>query len=71
MKIDGLDNQLETFQVMVGGFVEVYPMRDDNFIFLVDEEGLIKQKEFNQLAYEIFRIKVVGNLVIVPRKQLN
>ena len=68
MKIDGVEDRLETFQDMVGGFIEIYPIRDDNFIFIVDEEGLIKKKKFNHLAYEIFGIEVVGNLVLVPRK---
>lgn len=71
MKIDGVKDRLETLQEMVGGYIEVYPMRDKDFVFIVDEEGLIKQKEFNHLAYEIFGIKVVGNLVLVPRKQFN
>lgn len=71
MKIDDVKDKLESLQEMVGGYIEVYPMRDKNFVFIVDEEGLIKQKNFNHLAYEIFRINVVGNLVLVPRKQFD
>ena len=40
---------LEGFQNLVDGYVEVYPMKHEHLLFLVDEEGLIKQKEFNDL----------------------
>lgn len=59
---------LEGFQNLVDGYVEVYPMKHENLLFLVDEEGLIKQKEFNDLAFELFGIDVVGNLVLCPKK---
>ena len=59
---------LEGFQNLVDGYVEVYPMKHEHLLFLVDEEGLIKQKKFNDLAFELFGIDVVGNLVLCPKK---
>ena len=43
-------------------------MKHEHLLFLVDEEGLIKQKKFNDLAFELFGIDVVGNLVLCPKK---
>ncbi len=58
--------ELKELQALVDGYIEVHPMSTEDFIYLVDEEGLIKGKEFNEAAYEILRIEVVGTVVIVP-----
>lgn len=58
---------LERLQELVGGYITIYPKQHPHFLFLVDEEGLLKKREFNKLAYEILGIEVVGNVVICPR----
>ena len=58
---------LETMQEMVEGYIEIYPKQDNNFIYIVNEEGLIHNKKPNMLAYEIFGISVVGNLLVIPK----
>ena len=58
---------LETMQEMVEGYIEVYPKQDANFLFIINEEGLIHNKKPNMLAYEIFGISVVGNLLVIPK----
>lgn len=62
---------LQELQSMVGGYIEVYPYEYENYIFLVDEDGLVKELEFNSLAYNLFNIKAVGNVVIVSKNMLN
>ena len=55
---------LEELQRLVGGYIELYPKDDDNFVFIVDEEGLLKDRQYNVLAKELFDIDVVGMLVL-------
>lgn len=62
---------LKTLQEMVDGYIEIYPKKDNNFLFIVDEEGLLKNKKLNLLASELFGIKVVGNLVVLPKNLLD
>ena len=61
---------LETAQEIVGGYIEFYPIKDDNFYFIVDEEGIIKQKKINHLALELFKINIVGTLLVCPKQFL-
>lgn len=61
---------LETAQEIVGGYIEFYPFKDDNFCFTIDEEGILKQKEINHLALELFSIEVVGTLLVCPKQLL-
>ncbi len=58
---------LKTLQEMVDGYIQIYPKVDDDFLYIVDEEGIIKGKQLNLLASELFGIKIVGNLVILPK----
>ena len=57
-------NLLKQLQTIVGGRVETYPKEDDKFVFMVDEEGVIKNKEYNMLAKLIFDIDVYGDLAV-------
>lgn len=58
---------LKQLQAAVGGLVEIYPKHDPLFHFIVNEEGILSKLDFNELAFEIFQIKVVGNLVVIPK----
>lgn len=43
---DGVKISLEEAQALIGGYVELVHLKDDN-ILLCDEEGLLKQKPIN------------------------
>lgn len=58
-------------QKWVGGFIEMYPLEDEKFYYIVDEEGLLKEKPYNELANDLFGIDVVGNLLVVPKQLMN
>ena len=62
--IDKEEVSLQELQQLVGGYIEVYPKDDDNFVFIVDEEGLLKKRTFNSAAKELFDIDIVGTLVL-------
>jgi hypothetical protein len=58
-----VENELQPIQKLVGGYLEVAPVRSEfNVDLLVDEEGLLKSNEFG-FSYEgnIF----VGNAVVI------
>lgn len=65
-----INNTLEELQKLVGGLIEVYPKEDDKFLYIVDEEGICKNKEYNALAKLIFDIDVVGDLVVCKKEIL-
>ena len=64
---------LREMQSIVGGSIEFLPDAyfDDSvasqYCFIVDEEGKLKGKKFNQLARLMFGVEVVGTLLVVPR----
>ena len=59
---------LEELQGLVGGYIELAPRVFDDYLTVVDEEGLLKQKPFNNLSYKIFETDLVGNVLIVPKR---
>lgn len=69
-KIETGELILQTSQEIVGGYIEFYPMKDDKFFFIVDEEGVLKQKKWNPLAFQLFEIKMVGTLLVSPKNLL-
>lgn len=59
---------LKQLQRLLKGIIEFYPKKDELFFYVVDEEGLIKGKQINKLAYELFDIKIVGDLLVIPKE---
>ena len=59
---------LKELQRLVDGYIELYPKEDENFLFIVDEEGILKNKPYNALAKQLFDIDVVGALVVCPKE---
>jgi hypothetical protein len=57
---------LNELQEQVKGYIEVYPLRIPGYVVLVNEEGLIHNMEFNQLASRVFGMKAVGPVMICP-----
>lgn len=66
--IDGDEATLKELQTLVGGYIEMYPSDNDQYYYLVDEEGLLKKKPFNQSAYDLLGIEAVGPVVLVPKE---
>ena len=71
LNFDEDDIPLKSLQKLVDGYIELYPIENKHYHFIVDEEGLLKEKKPNELAFEIFGIQVVGNLVLCPKENFS
>ena len=61
---------LKELQTNVEGLIEMYPTYwQDNFI-VCNEEGLLKDMEYNKLAKLILGVDLVGPVLVVPRPLL-
>lgn len=69
--VEGEGASLKELQYLVDGYIEVYPKEDDLFVYIVDEEGLLKKREYNQPAKDLFGVDVVGPLVLCPKRLFN
>ena len=58
---------LKEMQKLVGGYIEVIYL-DSGDQMIVDEEGLLKQKEINRDASIIKGNVIVGNVIILKGK---
>ena len=60
-------------QQKVGGYFEVvnFTSQGKPFIAIVDEEGLIYKKEFNELASHYTNIALVGDVLIMNPSDLS
>ena len=56
---------LEKLQELVGGYIEIVLSVDMKKQIVVDEEGLLKGKEFNEEASRIAGQKLFGNAVVL------
>jgi hypothetical protein len=65
---------LKDLQTLVGGYIEVVPKNSFTeqfeYLFLVNEEGIMRQLDFNHLAYRLFGDKLYGNVLIVKPEVL-
>lgn len=57
---------LKEMQGYVGGLIELYPHRIDKNIIICNEEGLIKNLPYNNLAKLILGVNLVGNVIVSP-----
>lgn len=71
LEFDADDVPLKDLQELVDGYIELYPIENEYFHFIVDEEGYIKDKAPNELAYELFGVQVLGNLVLCPKENFS
>lgn len=60
-------NELEALQQAVGGHIEVVHLPTDDDLLIVDEEGLIKDREPNKLATLLAQQPIVGDVLIVSK----
>lgn len=58
---------LKELQKVVDGHIELAPRVFDDYLTVVNEEGLIYQLPFNELAYKLFEVEFVGNVLICPQ----
>lgn len=61
---------LEKLQELVGGYIEIVLSIDMKKQIVVDEEGLLKGKEFNEEASRIAGQKLLGDVVVLSDKAL-
>ena len=59
---------LKEMQELIGGYIELYPYPNELYFVLVDEEGLLKNSEYNQLAKRYLNIDAFGTVVLYPKK---
>lgn len=59
---------LSELQKFVDGYIEEEAQILTGYITFADEEGKLKNKEFNELGYKLFETDLVGDFIIVPRK---
>lgn len=65
------DFTLGELQTAVGGYIEIVAVNPWNDVVLVvDEEGPFKKKRCNELASEIAGLYIVGDVVLMERKNL-
>lgn len=57
---------LKELQNAVEGQIELASRFIDDYLTVVNEEGLIHQLPFNRLAYKMFEADLVGNVLICP-----
>lgn len=66
---------LKELQGVVNGYIQIVPIQageyDDNFM-VIDEEGLLKPNpQFNQAASIIAGRRIVGQVVIIDKEQID
>lgn len=59
-----LKNKLIALQLQVGGYIETVPLGEDS-VMIVDEEGMLKQYQRNELASYISGTHIYGTALIV------
>lgn len=64
VKLDYIEDDLRALQNAVGGYIETVGLIDDA-VMIVDEEGRLKGKPYNQIASLIAQTGIVGTALIV------
>ena len=73
IEFESVDRELtlKKSQSIVEGYIELYPLQDKHFYFIVNEEGILKNMKFNELAFKLFGIEVLGNMIVCPKNLFN
>lgn len=61
-----IDNSLRTLQRAVGGYIQTIPIGKD-YLGIVDEEGLLKDRDANVIISDLVGTVIVGNALIVRK----
>ena len=66
------ENTLEFFQKLVGGYIETlsFTCKEKVMTSILNEEGLIDDLKYNELASHYLNSHVVGDVVIINPKDL-
>lgn len=64
IEIIDVKNKLRALQHQVGGYIETVPLSEDS-VMIVDEEGMLKQYQHNDLASYISGVHIYGTALIV------
>jgi len=62
------DNNLETTQKAVGGYIKVVSTMNSDYIMLVNEEGAIHSLPHNKTAGDLTGRPIVGDVVLLLRE---
>lgn len=62
-----VEANLETYQSLVGGYIEVVPVGNEN-LMVVNEEGLIHRLPHNQKASTLSGRNIVGDVFLIAQK---
>lgn len=62
---------LKELQDAVGGYIEIVASPFPGYICIVDEEGKLRNKKPNNLAYLILGQELVGDILVIPNKLLD
>ena len=64
IEIIDVKNKLRALQLQVGGYIETVALSEDS-VMIVDEEGMLKQYQHNDLASYISGVHIYGTALIV------
>lgn len=64
IEIIDVKNKLIALQLQVGGYIETVPLSEYS-VMIVDEEGMLKQYQHNDLASYISGVHIYGTALIV------
>ena len=67
---DGTKLSLKELQAFVSGYIELITL-PDNYVMIVNEDGLNKQLPINQAVMELFGRRLVGDVLVCLRTELN
>ena len=59
--------KLKDAQHYVEGYIGLLNVKHKHFYLIVNEEGRLKNLPYNELAYKLFGLDVVGNLIVCPK----
>ena len=60
--------KLKDLQKLVGGYVELIPLPSGGKVMLADEEGMLKHLKTNELATTYAGRPIVGDVIIIQRR---
>lgn len=67
---ENTDGRLEVLQGIVGGFIEIVPLRGGK-LMVIDEEGKLKGKKVNREATLLYGLTtIVGDVVVVSKDEV-
>jgi hypothetical protein len=63
-RLEDVEDTLQNWQELVGGYIELVPIRWSDAIGVVNEEGWVRSLSFNELATDCANVPIAGPMVI-------